>query len=321
MADDKELELGATPFEDDALTAEEIALIDGSEPLSTETPEEESPQEESPQEEVSQEEEAPQEESPQEEDLQEEDLQEEKKKDLMIPKARLDQEIRNRRQAEEELKRYKQIEENRNLESIKEKETKEEETYISELESSFLNGDMRKVASILSNREERIKQEAISEMAKNVPTHVKYTKEQEDFEVVKESIEKAFPFLSPENENFDNDIVNTIISFSEAEIKKGKSPADALKDSTSKVLLYEKPHEVESFLVSQGLRKPNENKKTNNNSRLNEKVKASQSQPPEMQSSLSSSSAIPDFENMSDEEFDKLSAKEVDAYMNKMANE
>ncbi|WP_067586416.1 hypothetical protein [Endozoicomonas ascidiicola] len=244
---------------------------------------------------------------------------------VTVPKARLDKALRDKRMLEQQLQQYQQQpaapapDDKADAASQLPVETQSEDLPSNkEIAEALLDGDLDKYSEMMAKRDAIRDQKLIQQVTQTVPQQLTEQQNRQAFTDVRVDLETKYEFLDSNSENFDPEITETIIGFSGAYQRQGYTAADSLQMATEKVLKVEKP---ELFHVEQSTPAPNPKVDKVKQERMNidQKIAAAAAQPPRVQSGdVSEVNSVPDFATMSDEEFDKYTPEQVDAYMQKM---
>ncbi len=257
-------------------------------------------------------------------------------KNQMIPKARLDKELRHRRALEAKIRELEQGQQPQpqqvpaqQQEPAQAPEPQTPELDTSALEQAFLEGDMtsfgKSLQDLMASREAQIRESVrneIQEVKSQVPQEIQKTQAQQDFDTVRDELETQYEFLDPNSDQFDADIVETISGFLPGYVNKGYSAGEALREVADKVLRVERP---ELFQVKQEPQEPQQPTAKQQEVRqqrmsLDKKLEAAKNQPPAVTGGdVQQQDPLPDFESMSEEDFDKLTEKQLDEYLRKSA--
>jgi hypothetical protein len=176
------------------------------------------------------------------------------KKNIRIPKHRLDQEIAKRKAAAENFERERArsawLEEQ--LTKLLEKGTKTEEPLLppydfdaaeEKFNDLLLEGNVKEAAALRKEIREK-EREYFKELANSIREEAvqKATNEiaESKFNVLVENFESKYPFLNASSKDFNKEAVDTVNTFMAGYMAQGKSKAEALKIAVSKVApLYE----------------------------------------------------------------------------------
>ena len=249
-----------------------------------------------------------------------------------IPKARLDKALRDKRQLEARIQQLEAAQQTpTEPQTQPQQEPKsdqpdnaeaEQKAFLAALNKAFVDGDMNTLGKLMTEREEatkqQVRQEVLASVQKEVPQRVEQNQKEQAFNAVRVDLETKFEFLDPNSDTYDEGVVDTISTFIQSYVNQGYEPADALSEATDRVLRVEKP---ELFVEPKAEKTTTAEKaEAVRKQRLNidQKLKAAQQQPPAVESSDVDAIPIPDFEEMSEAEFDKLSDKELDDYLKKI---
>lgn len=233
----------------------------------------------------------------------------------MIPKARLDKELRARRALEARIKELEQSAPAPVLEqTAAEPAVQVAEVDVAELERAFLEGDMagfgQSLQSLFKSRDNQMRELIRAELQKEVPGHLQHNQQRQSFEAVRDELESQYDFLDPNSEHFDSALVDTISNFTSSYVNRGYTPGDALQEAAEKVLRVEKP----DLFKEQASDKQDQIRKERMN--IDKKLQAANNQPPVVQSGEADNvDPLPDFENMSEAEFDRLDDKQLNDYL------
>ena len=165
---------------------------------------------------------------PEEEEAQAEDAEPEQEDEpqvnqqKMIPKARLDKELRARRALEARIKELEQGAPRQAPEqpAAQQQTTEVAELDIAELEKAFLEGDMsgfgKSLQALLSSRDNQMRDVIRAELQKEVPGQLQQNQQRQSFEAVRDELETQYEFLDPNSDQFDDALVDTISTFTRA---------------------------------------------------------------------------------------------------------
>lgn len=244
-------------------------------------------------------------------------------KNQMIPKARLDKELRARRALEA---RVKELEQGQQTTPTQQQEPTTQEQQATqavdldtaELEKAFLEGDMtsfgKSLQSLLSSRDTQMREVIRAELQKEVPGQLQQNQQRQSFEAVRDELETQYEFLDPNSEHFDTTLVDTISNFTSSYVNQGYTPGEALQEAADKVLRIERPDLFKAEPVAPEKQEQVRKERMN----IDKKLQAAKNQPPVVQSGDADSvDPLPDFESMSEAEFDKLTDEQLNQYLAK----
>ena len=239
---------------------------------------------------------------------------------VKVPKARLDKVLRDKRALENRIELLEQ-QLNKPAAAPEQQPPVAEETPAAELVShkaiaeALLDGDMEKYVELSAKREEQLHQRTLEQVNTTVPAQVSEQQRRAAFDSVKDDLESTYDVLDPNSDNFDQELVNTVSGFACTYADRGYTPADALAEAAEKVLRVEKPELFQQAAPAPATPNPKLEKLKKERMNIDKKLAAAQQQPPELVSGDVKVDPVPDFENMAEEDFDKLSDTQLNQYM------
>lgn len=243
-----------------------------------------------------------------------------------IPRWRLNQETKKRRQAERErLELERELEAFRNGKAPKDdtprpdpaKETEKKlndlrtqrEKLRDEYEVALIDGDTKKskiVRAQIDALDDQIFETRVDTRAQQV-TENTTTRTQIETELQRtaDSVAKQYDAFNPEHEYYDEDMVSEVVAYRNALMQQGRKPGEALQKAADTIAMQ---YGVEANgEPTESTTKPKDKKRTEQRSKGKEKMKGKQ--PPKMPGQRNSPKK-PDITSMTDAEFDKLSPEE-----------
>lgn len=235
-----------------------------------------------------------------------------------IPKARLDKQIRKTRELERQLAEL-QAKQQPPLAPAPEPEAADgtDQSSAEELAQAALDGNTARFAEIYAANMKKVAEQAARNAAeaiqKDVPKAVSANQAEQEFNQAVVELESQYAFLNPDDDSYEPELEETISNFTNSYVRSGSTPAEAVKLAAEKVLKIEKP---ELFVAAPETSKADKVRQERLN--IDKKLKAAQQQPAAIEKGEIDEPPIPDFSTMTDEEFDKLSDAEQDAYLERM---
>ncbi len=233
-----------------------------------------------------------------------------KKDEPRIPKARFDEAVAKERTRAEALERQLAELQAAQVQVKKQEDTAKLDAEIYELEKQrakmLLDGEAEKAAEIASLIRAKERQLAIEESRSMSAQAKEQAREEIRMELTVEKIEVEYPALNPDSEEFDEDLVDLVLSKQRSLMQKeGLSPSKALVKAASSVMgrFGSKSEEVRQ----KGLKKDVEDRKQ---AQVKKNIDTAKRQPASMKDSGLDSDKMGDkavdIANMSFDEFEAL---------------
>lgn len=233
-----------------------------------------------------------------------------KKDEPRIPKARFDEAVAKERARAEALERQLAELQAAQVQVKKQEDTAKLDAEIDELEKQrakmLLDGEAEKAAEIASLIRAKERQLAIEESRSMSAQAKEQAREEIRMELTVEKIEVEYPALNPDSEEFDEDLVELVLSKQRSLMQKeGLSPSKALAKAASSVMgrFGSKSEEVQQ----KGLKKEVEDRKQ---AQVKKNIDTAKRQPASMKDSGLDSDKMGDkavdIANMSFDEFEAL---------------
>ena len=252
---------------------------------------------------------------------------------VSVPKARLDKALRDKRALENriaQLESQQQSPEPQQQQQQQQQQAQAEPVQPvvemvsdKEIAEALLDGDLDKHAELQQKQRQQLRdemrREILQEVNSSVPTQVTEQQQAQAFQTTRQELETEYEFLDPHSEKFDQDIVDTIAGFARGFTDRGYMPADALQEAAEKVLRIEKPDlfHVEQPDANSQAREAKRNERMN----IDQKLTAAQSQAPDVSHGEMPVNPVPDFQKMSQDDFDKIPDSQLDEYLEQMRGE
>ena len=252
---------------------------------------------------------------------------EEEEKDIRIPKSRFDEAVGKEREkvkaAEEraawlESQINKLIELQANKGSEKVEQIEEQAADVDDLEAEYVNkilegevDEAKKIRKQINQIQEKRISSLLEETKKNAKEEARNLSEQEKFDIAVQKSVVEYPFLDPDHETYNEELVIDINALSKGYVQSGTSSAQALEKAVKKL--------AEPYKKS--LEKPKKSTTKKTTQREAQKADKKAKQPPNTKSGKVKSLTPDDidWDNMSEAEFDKLykeNPKLITKYLN-----
>ena len=239
-----------------------------------------------------------------------EQVEEPEAKKPMVPKSRLDEVLAKTRKLQEQIDA---------LTAEKEAPTPDPAPQPYDFDAKellyqdhVLNGETEKAVALRKEIRAAEKAQLEYEMGQKFSQHTTESQQLNDLQVVAKEIETKYPVFDKTSEVFNEDYTNEVLELRDAFVTRGTVPAEALKKAVNYVVnsnnldtptetttLSEQPKQPAPKQVDQVAKKRKEVKK---------KLKAAESQPPDMpgESSAAHGEKTVDIASMSEDEFNAL---------------
>ena len=228
-----------------------------------------------------------------------EDLEPNKKEaPKMIPKSRLDEVLAQnkalKKRIEQSEKVQKEIEETPEAYDFDTKET--------DYMNAVLDGDQDKAKSIRREIRQAERSQIESELTRDIEQKVTRSSTETAIQDAANAIEEAFPIFDSNSPDFNEALTSEVNKYMTGFIQSGQNPVEALEEATTYVL--QKNEMLESTTPVLG----NADKTSKKKAQISKKLKAAESQPPDLpgESSANKGEQPYDLNNMTEEEFDAL---------------
>lgn len=243
------------------------------------------------------------------------------KAEARVPKSRFDEAVAKEREAKEAAeKRAEELERRLTANQQQAAQQVQRSDAINAMEAKvdeltakhsklMLDGDSEAAAAVMKEIRQSERQIARLEAQEEAQQIVSQTIEEDRLNLAIAQLESTHPVLNPKSDQFDPDIVQTVLLWQGSYIEKGMSPSMALKEASTKVLtnFYRAPEEK-----SEDKRGLASTMKTDRQKAAVEKaVTAAKAQPASLQthgldSDKMGEKGLPDVTKMSVEEFNAL---------------
>jgi len=277
---------------------EETEETEDNESLVEPTEEEVEPAEEDAEEELTEEEELPQVAEAEET----EDIPPPKKKP-MVPKARLDEVLAKQKALQ------KQLDEMKEAQAPAEDAPEEFDYDKGELEYQqlVLDGEAEKAAALRQQMRKSEREQIAYEMRKEMGNTVSQNAQETALATAAKELEEAFPVFDHNSEVFDQDLTQEVVGLRDAFITQGYEAVDALSKAVNFVV-KSNDLEAESETPSLAATKNTQNVADKKRKEVSRKLKAAESQPPEMpgESSSARGEQAVNLGNLTEDEFNAL---------------
>ena len=238
-----------------------------------------------------------------EEQVAEEPEPEKKETPKMIPKSRLDEVLTQnkalKKRIEQSEKAQKEVEET--------PETYDFDTKETDYMNAVLDGDQEKAKTIRKEIRQAERSHIESELAQNIEQKVTRSSTETAIQDAAHAIEEAFPIFDTSSPEFNEDLTTEVNKYMTGFIQSGQNPVEALEEATTYVLskhdMIDNTSEAVPVLG-------NTDKTAKKKSQISKKLKAAESQPPDLpgESSANKGEQPFDVNTMTEEEFDALPA-------------
>ena len=230
---------------------------------------------------------------------------ESEKKDVpkMIPKSRLDEVLTQnkalKKRIEQSEKAQKEVEET--------PETYDFDTKETDYMNAVLDGDQEKAKTIRKEIRQAERSHIESELAQNIEQKVTRSSTETAIQDAAHAIEEAFPIFDTSSPEFNEDLTTEVNKYMTGFIQSGQNPVEALEEATTYVLskhdMIDNTSEAVPVLG-------NTDKTAKKKAEISKKLKAAESQPPDLpgESSANKGEQPFDVNTMTEEEFDALPA-------------
>ena len=277
---------------------EETEETEDNESLVEPTEEEVEPAEEDAEEELTEEEELPQVAEAEET----EDIPPPKKKP-MVPKARLDEVLAKQKALQ------KQLDDMKEAQAPAEDAPEEFDFDKGELEYQqlVLDGEAEKAAALRQQTRKSEREQIAYEMRKEMGNTVSQNAQETALATAAKELEEAFPVFDHNSEVFDQDLTQEVVGLRDAFITQGYEAVDALSKAVNFVV-KSNDLEAESETPSLAATKNTQNVADKKRKEVSRKLKAAESQPPEMpgESSSARGEQAVNLGNLTEDEFNAL---------------
>lgn len=233
----------------------------------------------------------------------------------MVPKSRLDEVLAKQRKLQEQLDALtaeKQVPETPPEEPAPEPydfDTKE-----IEYQEHVLNGETDKAVALRKEIRAAEKIQLEYEMGQKFNQQTTQNRQLDELQVVANEMESKYPVFNQKSEEFNQEYTNEVIDLRDAFVAKGNAPAEALQKAVNYVVktnnldVEESIAEDKSALTAKP--KQSQDQVAKKRKEVSKKLKAAESQPPDMpgESSSAHGEKVVDIASMTDEEFNALPA-------------
>jgi len=229
----------------------------------------------------------------------------------MVPRKRLNEVLAKLRNTQEQLSRYEKAEQAR---TEKKEEGEKEEYDFGAKEKEYVNliveGNEAEAAALRAEIDTRRTEDIVAKVTQTAYEDQSRTRAEAAVAEAAQVWEDSFPILKQGSENYDEAVVGEIVQFRDGFIGSGMNPVDAINKAAEYVLVQkgyisdEVPEDKQQ--ESKTRRKP---EKT-----LTQKIDAQRRQPTQQNgtgNSTRNDSDEIDVADLTDEEFDKLSEREL----------
>ena len=238
-----------------------------------------------------------------EEQVAEEPEPEKKETPKMIPKSRLDEVLTQnkalKKRIEQSEKAQKEVEETTEAYDFDTKET--------DYMNAVLDGDQDKAKALRKEIRQAERSHIESELTQNIEQKVTRSSTETAIQDAASTIEEAFPIFDSNSSEFNEELTSEVNKYMTGFIQSGQNPVEALEEATTYVLsknnMIDDTSEAAPVLGNTG-------KAAKKKAEISKKLKAAESQPPDLpgESSANKGEQPFDVNTMTEEEFDALPA-------------
>lgn len=221
----------------------------------------------------------------------------------MIPKSRLDEVLTQnkalKKRIEQSEKAQKEIEET--------PETYDFDTKETDYMNAVLDGDETKAKTIRKEIRQAERSHLESELTRDIEQRVTRNSTETAIQDAASTIEEAFPIFDANSSDFNEELTTEVNKYMTGFIQSGQNPVEALEEATTYVLskhnMIDNTSETTPVLG-------NTNKVASKKAQISKKLRAAESQPPELpgESSANKGEQPYDINTMTEEEFNALPA-------------
>ena len=222
----------------------------------------------------------------------------------MVPKSRLDEVLAKNKEMQKRLK---------DIEGKETEETKAPEYDFVSQEKAYqdlvLDGETEKAALLRQEIRSAEREQIMSEMQSKMGQTVQQDRETHELQKKANEIMEVFPIFDQNSKQFDEKLATEVMELRDAFIYQGYGAADSLAKATEVTLLRSKPELLNVATESTQdpaptLSKVVQEKKQQAN--VQNKVTASQAQPPQMKGESTQNKKVVDINTLTDDEFKAL---------------
>lgn len=222
----------------------------------------------------------------------------------MVPKARLDEVLAKQKALQKQLDDMKASQEP----AEDAPESYDFDKGELEYQQFVLEGEAEKAAALRQSMRKAEREEIAYEMRKEMGTTVAKNAEVNALATAAKELEAAFPVFDANSESFDQDLTQEVVELRDAFITQNFDAVDALSKAVNFVV---KSHDLDGTDTGPALAQPdaaNTTKADKKRREVGRKLKAAESQPPEMpgESSNARGEQAVKVDNLSEDEFNAL---------------
>jgi len=226
-----------------------------------------------------------------------------KSKKPMVPKSRLDEVLAKQKELQKQLEDMKAVQ-------AAEDEAPEEYDFATkevEYQNAVLDGEAEKAAAIRTEIRKAERAQIEFEMSQKMSQTVSQNREATALQQAATELESAFPQFNKASDQFDEALTNEVVELRDAFMMKGENAVAALSKAARFVVReYDLVQNEETPSLASTA--PAVDEVAKKRKEVSRKLKAADSQPPEMpgESSSAKGESQYDLSNMTEEEFDAL---------------
>ena len=225
------------------------------------------------------------------------------KKKPMVPKARLDEVLAKQKALQKQLDDMKEAQ-------APAEDAPEEFDYDKgelEYQQLVLDGEAEKAAALRQQMRKSEREQIAYEMRKEMGNTVSQNAQETALATAAKELEEAFPVFDHNSEVFDQDLTQEVVGLRDAFITQGYEAVDALSKAVNFVV-KSNDLEAESETPSLAATKNTQNVADKKRKEVSRKLKAAESQPPEMpgESSSARGEQAVNLGNLTEDEFNAL---------------
>jgi len=230
----------------------------------------------------------------------------------MVPKSRLDEVLAKQRKLQEQLDALtaeKQAPETSSEEPAPEPYDFDAKEI--EYQEHVLNGEPEKAVALRKEIRAAEKIEFEREMGQKFNQHTKQSKEMDALQSAAAKMESKYPMFDQYSSDYNQELTQEVLSLRDAFMAQGTTPADSLEKAVNYVI---KTNDVKSTGEETTLDAPapkqSQDQVAKKRKEVSKKLKAAESQPPDMpgESSSAHGEKVVDISSMTDDEFNALPA-------------
>ena len=227
----------------------------------------------------------------------------------MVPKSRLDEVLAKQRKLQEQLDTLTAEKETPSAEPAPEPYDFDAKEL--EYQEHVLNGESDKAVVLRKEIRAAEKTQLEYEIGQKFNQHTEQSKEMDALQIAADTMEAKYPVFDKDSESFNEEYTQEVIGLRDAFMAQGKTPVESLEKAVDYVVKtnnVDSSEEGSALTTSTKNTKPHVDQVAKKRKEVSKKLKAAETQPPDMpgESSSAHGEKVVDITSMTEEEFNAL---------------